>query len=72
MKTVTMTIDGMHCDGCAKRISTLLGKESGVREAFVSFVEGLARIQYNPHAASENRLVEVIERGGFTVSALRR
>ncbi len=72
MKTVTMTIDGMHCDGCAKRISTLLDKESGVREAFVSFVERLARVRYNPHVVSEGRLVEVMEKGGFTVSALRR
>ena len=41
----------------------------GVREATVSFADGLARVQYNPHAVSEGRLVDVIEGGGFSVPA---
>ncbi len=67
MKSTTLTIDGMHCDGCAQRIETLLEKQPGVREASVSFPDRLARIKYNQHAVSENDLVELIKRSGFSV-----
>ncbi len=71
MDTVTIKVDGMHCEGCAQRIKTLLERAPGVREAAVSLADGLARVRYNPHVASEDRLAEVIERGGFSVPAHR-
>ncbi len=69
MNTVTIKIEGMHCDGCAERITTLLEKEPGVRDAAVSFADGQARVRYNSHAIHQDRLVEVIEGGGFSVPA---
>ena len=71
MNTVTIKIEGMHCDGCAERITTLLEKEPGVPDAAVSFADGQARVRYNPHAVDEDRLIEVIEGGGFSVPARR-
>ena len=69
MNTATLTVEGMHCEGCARRIEGLLEKEPGVRSAAVSFAAGSARLRYNPHAVSEERLVAVIEEGGFSVTA---
>ncbi len=69
MNTVSIKIDGMHCDGCAARIKALLEGAPGVRGATVSFADGLARVRYNAHAVSENELVAVIEAGGFNVPA---
>ncbi len=69
MNTVTIKIEGMHCDGCAERITILLEKEPGVRDAAVSFADGQARVRYNSHAIHQDRLVEVIEGGGFSVPA---
>ncbi len=68
MKTTTFRIDGMHCDGCSRRIQSLLERTPGVREATVSFSEGLGRVRHNPRVVDEERLVEVIEKGGFDVS----
>lgn len=67
MNSTTIKIDGMHCDGCAARIRTLLSKEPGVRAARVSFAEGSAEVRYNPHRIGEERLREIIETGGFHV-----
>ncbi len=67
MNTLTLKIDGMHCDGCAERIRTVVGKQNGVQEAEVSYAAGVARIRYNPHAVTETSLAEVIERAGFRV-----
>ncbi len=66
METVTLTIEGMKCDGCAERIHGLLVKELGVRQALVSFPEGCATITFNPLSTTEANLRNVIERAGFT------
>ena len=60
-------VDCMHCEGCAERIRTLLGKEPGVRQAQVSFAKGSAAVRYNRHTVGQGRLREVIETGGFHV-----
>ena len=67
MRDTSLEIRGMHCDGCAARIKSLVEREPGVREAEVSFAEGHARVRYNEHAISEASLREVIENGAFEV-----
>ena len=67
MKTATFTIEGMHCDGCAATIKTVLEREPGVQMAAVSFAEGQARVLYDPQAIAEERLVAMIEKPGFQV-----
>ena len=67
MRTLTMKIDGMRCDGCAVRISTLLNKETGIRNTEVSYSEASASVTFNEHATSQVRIREVIERAGFSV-----
>jgi copper chaperone len=69
VNTVTMRIEGMHCEGCAERIVTLLKNEPGVRDATVSFADGEARVRYNPRAVHKGRLVEVVEGGRFSIPA---
>jgi copper chaperone CopZ len=67
MKTATFTIEGMHCDGCAATIKTLVEKQPGVQMAAVSFAEGQARILYDPQTIGEDCLVTAIEKPGFRV-----
>ena len=67
MKTVTFTIDGMQCDGCATTIKTLIERQPGVRMATLSFADRQARILYDPQAIDETRLVAAIEKPGFRV-----
>jgi len=67
MKTATFTIEGMHCDGCATTIKTVLEREPGVQIAAVSFAESQARVLYDPQATAEDRLVATIEKPGFRV-----
>jgi copper chaperone len=65
MKMLTLKIDGMNCDGCASRITSLLEKEAGVREVDVSYSSGEGQISYNSHALEQARIFEVIELAGF-------
>ena len=67
MKTAIFTIEGMHCDGCASTIKTLVESQPGVRMAAVSFANRQARIFYEPRAVGEDDLVAVIQKPGFRV-----
>lgn len=67
MKSVIFTVEGMHCDGCALTIKTLLEREAGVQMVAVSFDEGQARVLYNPQATGEERLIAAIRKPGFRV-----
>ena len=70
MNKVTLRIDGMHCDGCASRIKTVLEKEPGVHKASVSYPTGTAEIRFNELSLNEQRLVGIIERAGFDAAPL--
>lgn len=67
MKTTVFNIEGMHCDGCAENVESLVRKQPGVRMVSVSFPERQARVLYDPKAVAEDRLVEVIQKPGFRV-----
>ena len=72
MNTVTFKIEGMHCDGCATTIQSLLERKAGVQKAVASFKEGEARILYNSEAVTEEQLVTAIENGGYQVGNRNR
>lgn len=69
MKSVTLKIEGMHCDGCANTIKALVQRELGVKTVAVTFEGGEARIFYDPATTDEERLVAMVERPGFRVTS---
>ncbi len=68
MNTAKFKVQGMHCDGCARIIQSLLEKKSGVRAASVSFKESEARILYDTKIVAEKQLVAAIEKAGYRVA----
>lgn len=71
MKSLTMTIEGMHCEGCARTIEALVGKETGVRKIEASYKRREARVLFDPDAVAETKLVAAIEKAGFRVTGRR-
>lgn len=72
MNTVTVKIEGMHCDGCAATIQSLLERNAGVQKARASFKDGEARILYDSNVITEAQLVALIEKSGFRVANRNR
>jgi copper chaperone CopZ len=68
MNTVTLKIEGMHCDGCASIVQSLLERQPGTKKATASFKEAEARVLYDPQAVNEEQLAAVVERGGYRVT----
>lgn len=69
VKSITLKIEGMHCDGCANTIKALVEREQGVKTVAVSFDSGEARILYDPASINEERLVAMVERPGYRVTS---
>ncbi len=69
MKNVTFKVEGMHCDGCARTIKTLVDREPGVKVTTVSFKDGEARVLFDPQSTDEDRLAATIEKPGYRVVA---
>lgn len=68
LKTATLKIDGMHCDGCARTIEVLVSMEPGVRKTTVSFETREARILFDPQAGTEDQLAAAIRKAGYSVA----
>jgi copper chaperone CopZ len=69
VKSVTLKVQGMQCDGCANTIKALVEREPGVKTVAVSFAEGEARVLYDPATISEDKLVALVERPGYRVTS---
>lgn len=67
MESITLKVEGMHCDGCAQMIKKLVSAEPGVRAATVSFKDGEARVLYDPQATNEDRLIQAVQKPGYRV-----
>jgi len=67
MNTATFKVEGMHCNGCAQIVRSLLEKKTGVRAAHVSFTDGATRILHDPESITEDQLAEAIEKAGYHV-----
>jgi copper chaperone len=61
---IRLKIDGMHCDGCVRRVTHALNATGGVR---VNLVEvGSASITVDPAQVSSAKIKAVLENIGFT------
>lgn len=69
VESLTMKIEGMHCDGCAQTIKVLLDREPGVKTAAVSFKTGEARILYDSATTSAEQLIATVGKPGYRVVA---
>jgi len=63
--TNSFTITGMHCDGCAKGITSELKRTAGVASATVTFSNQLAVVAYDTNRVTSVQLIKVIREAGF-------
>ena len=61
---LTLSIEGMHCEGCVRRVTTAL---QGVKEVEVVSVEvGRAQMTFDLSQTSAEEIVAAINRIGFS------
>jgi copper chaperone len=61
---LTLSIEGMHCGGCVRRVSTALQGVAGVE---VDSVEvGSAQMTFEPNQASAEAIAAAVDNIGFS------
>jgi copper chaperone CopZ len=67
LQKVSLLIEGMDCGACATAVENKLRAVSGVRDAKVSYENGVAEVQFRPGSASVEQLERAIEEAGYRV-----
>ena len=71
LRTMTVTIDGMHCERCVSMVQNSLISVDGVDFADISV--GKAEVRFLPQLVSEADIAQAITESGYTVQKkLRR
>jgi len=62
--TVKLKIDGMHCDGCVRRVTNALASVAGTRVESVAV--GSATVTLDPAHATPEQVAAAVDQIGFT------
>jgi len=65
IRTVTLRVKGMTCNGCAASVEKALKSTEGVASVRVSFERGRAVIKYDDQKVPVDKLREVVQSTGF-------
>jgi len=69
VKRIDLSIEGMSCAGCARRIEVGLSKTPGVHKASVNFATATATVEYSPERLDSADLRAAIESLGYRAVA---
>jgi len=64
-QTAHLKVEGMSCEGCAKRLREALEHVSGVSAVTVVLAGGQVTVAYDPDVATPAGLAETVEETGF-------
>jgi copper chaperone CopZ len=66
---IKLSIEGMHCDGCVRRVTNALNSVEGIRIDSVQV--GSATVTADPGRVAPEQIVASIDRIGFTAHVER-
>jgi copper chaperone len=61
--TLTLSIEGMHCGACVRRVTDVLQKVGGVEVGSVEV--GSAKLAFNPQETTADQIAAAVNRIGF-------
>jgi copper chaperone len=66
METITLSVTGMQCGGCASTIKEKLEGSAGVAKAEADHREGVVKIEFDPEKTNLEALKTIIMDAGYT------
>lgn len=71
LRATTISVEGMHCSGCASKVAGNLQKVAGVNKAEVDAAKAVAFVSAKPDAVPSPRaLWEAVEKAGYKPTKL--
>ena len=71
LETRDITIAGMGCDNCVRKLERALRARDGVKEARVDGIAGRATVTFDPGKVDVPALQEVIAKSGYRADAVK-
>ena len=65
-ETITLTVEGMSCGHCRKRVEDALNALKGVKQAVVSLEQKQATVTYSPAKVTPDEMKKAVRELGFT------
>lgn len=65
MKKIVLGIEGMHCEGCVKRLTNVLSELDGVSNVKVSLENKNAEVEYDENKLELDDLKQGVSDAGF-------
>ena len=69
MERLTLTVPGLHCDGCVETVCGVLGRLGGVAEVEGDLARKTITVLHDPEAASRLAITASLEEIGFPATA---
>ncbi|MCI0406682.1 MAG: cation transporter [candidate division Zixibacteria bacterium] len=70
-KAVKLSIAGMQCGDCSKKVQAALSNLEGICASKVSYTRKNAEVVYNAAQLSEESIVQAVTTAGFTVASTK-
>jgi P-type Cu+ transporter len=70
LETREMTIAGMGCDNCVRKLERAFRATAGVKEASVDGIAGRAKVTFDPTVTNLPELQEVVAKSGYRAGAV--
>ena len=67
--STVIKVEGMHCDGCVKRVTSALSKVPSVEMESVEI--GAAHVRYDPAVTSPDSIAKAVDAIGFTAKPVQ-
>ncbi|KEZ76018.1 heavy-metal-associated domain-containing protein [Salinisphaera hydrothermalis] len=68
MQTTTLTVDGMHCQGCVQIVQNVIEQQTGVKGCSVSLADKQARIAHDAETVSSEALAQAVQDAGYAAA----
>ncbi len=69
MTTIPLTIEGMTCVKCEKKVEDALSGLDGIKSTSASFKDGEAIVKYDPEKVSKGKIVETLTKAGYKATS---
>lgn len=67
-KSITLKVEGMHCNGCAMNVQAALEEDTeGVSSAKVDLAQNQVAVTYNPDAVTLDAMANAVKDAGYTL-----
>ncbi|PZX51547.1 copper chaperone [Algoriphagus ratkowskyi] len=65
MKTTTLTIGNMVCQGCAEKISDILKELHGIKIVKTKTIQKTVQVEFDPNQINESQIETALIKSGY-------